>query len=80
MPTNVIPEQRRAAKRELVKTVQQGATAKVAQDSSPVMMHRATVYRLLKRVQNEGEDALTDGRHGHPVKLRGEALVLLRAA
>ncbi len=40
-------------------------------------MHRTTVYRLLKRVQSEGEKALTDERHGHPVKLRGEALTVL---
>jgi transposase len=40
-------------------------------------MHRTTVYRLLKRVQSEGEQALTDGRHGHPIKLRGEILGLV---
>ena len=28
-------------------------------------------------MQSEGEKALTDGRHGHPVKLRGEALTVL---
>lgn len=31
-----------------------------------------------KRVQHEGERAFADGRHGHPVKLRGEALALVR--
>jgi len=45
--------------------------------SSAVAMHRTTVYRLLKRVQSEGEQALSDGRHGHPVKLRGEVLTFL---
>ena len=40
-------------------------------------MHRTTVYRLLKRVQREGESAFADGRHGHPVKLRGEVLTCL---
>ncbi len=29
------------------------------------------------RVQKEGEGALTDERHGHPVKLRGEVLTFL---
>jgi transposase len=29
------------------------------------------------RVQSEGEQALTDGRHGHPVKLRGEVLAFV---
>src|SRR6266705_1646118 len=37
-------------------------------------MHRSTVYRLLKRVECEGEQALVENRHGHPVKLRGEVL------
>jgi len=40
-------------------------------------MHRTTVYRLLKRVQREGESGFADGRHGHPVKLRGEVLTCL---
>ena len=31
---------------------------------------RSTAYHLLKRVRTEGEVALTDGRHGHPTKLR----------
>jgi transposase len=37
-------------------------------------MHRTTVYRLLKRVEREGEQALAERRHGHPTKLRGEVL------
>jgi transposase len=77
MPTLVTPEQRQAAKREIVWQVEQGATASVARSHSPVLMHRTTVYRLLKRVQSEGERALTDGRHGHPVKLRGEVLAFV---
>jgi transposase len=77
-PTHVTPEQRRAAKQDMIRAVQQGATASVAGDSSPIPMHRTTVYRLLKRAQREGEGALTDGRHGHPVKLRGDVLGLVR--
>ena len=37
-------------------------------------MHRSTVYRLLKRVECEGEHAFAERRHGHPTKLRGEVL------
>ena len=77
MPTSVPPEQRRAAKRELVKAVQQGATAQVARERSAVLMHRTTVYRLLRRVQSDEERAFVDGRHGHAVKLRGEVLTFL---
>ena len=76
MQTRVTPEQRQAAKREIVQQVEQGASAKFARMQSSVLMHRTTVYRLLKRVQSEGEKALTDGRHGHPVKLRGEVLTI----
>lgn len=77
IPTSVTPQQRRAAKQEIIKGVQQGDSVKVARDRSPVQMHRTTVYRLLKRVQSEGAGALTDGRHGHPIKLRGEVLALV---
>jgi transposase len=77
MQAIVSPEQRQVAKREIVRQIEQGVSAKVARLQSVVPMHRATVYRLLKRVQSEGEEAFTDGRHGHPVKLRGEVLAFL---
>ena len=78
MPTPLTPEQRQAAKREIVRQVEQGATASVARGCCAVQMHRTTAYRLLKRVQSEGESAFADGRHGHPMKLRGEVLTFLR--
>lgn len=71
---NVTPQLRQAAKRELIRQIEQGASVREARGSSVVPMHRTTVYRLLKRAQSEGEQALSDGRHGHPVKLRGEVL------
>jgi transposase len=77
MQAAVTPEQRQAAKREIVKQIEQGVSAQEARVGSIVPMHRATVYRLLKRVQSEGERAFTDGRHGHPVKLRGEVLAFV---
>ena len=78
MQAPVTPQQRQAAKREIVRQMEQGASAKLARTHSPVPMHRTTVYRLLKRVQHEGEQAFADGRHGHPVKLRGEVLTFLK--
>src|SRR5689334_11029222 len=78
MQTLVTLEQRQAAKREIVRQVQQGTTASVARIASAVPMPRTTIYRLLKRVQSEGEKALTDGRHGHPVKLHGEVLAFVK--
>lgn len=77
MEVTVTPQQRQATKREIVRQVEQGASAKFARVHSIIPMHRTTVYRLLKRVQHEGEQAFTDGRHGHPVKLRGEVLTFL---
>ncbi len=77
MQATMTPQQRQAAKREIVRQIEQGASASEARVHSSVPMHRTTVYRLLKRVQSEGERALTDGRHGHPVKLRGEVLAFV---
>ena len=77
MRTTVTPQQRQAAKREIVRQIEQGAKASLARTHGTVLMHRTTVYRLLKRVQHEGESAFVDGRHGHPVKLRGEVLTCL---
>ena len=77
MPVLVAPQQRQGAKREIVRQIEQGASAKLARIQSAVPMHRTTVYRLLKRVQHDGEQAFADGRHGHPAKLRGEILTFL---
>ena len=75
-----LPDQRqarRSARQELVRQVELGATASEARRRCPVPMHRTTVYRLLKRVGQEGEQAFSERRHGHPVKLRGEVLTWL---
>lgn len=69
-----ISHARQAARRELVRSVQAGMTAREARRCCSVRLHRTTVYRLLKRVEREGEQALAERRHGHPVKLCGEAL------
>jgi putative transposase len=73
----VTSQQRQAVRRELVRQMEQGVSVREARVSSAISMHRTTVYRLLKRVQSEGERALTDGRHGHPIKLRGAILALV---
>ena len=66
-----------SARRELVRSVQAGMTAREARRCCSVRMHRTTVYRLLKRVECEGEHALVERRHGHPVKLCGEVLTFV---
>jgi len=74
LPCAVTPDQRQAARREVVRQMEQGMTATEARRTLPVPMHRTTVYRLLKRVEREGEQALAERRHGYPTKLRGEVL------
>jgi transposase len=57
--------------------VEQGASVQQARNQSEVPMHRATVYRLLKRVRTQGEAGYSDGRQGHPIKIRGEVRTFL---
>jgi hypothetical protein len=67
-PVVALPDQRqarRSARQELVRQVELGATASEARRRCPVPMHRTTVYRLLKRVGQEGEQAFSERRHGH---------------
>lgn len=63
-------EERRAAKRELVKHMLQGQPWHVAAAAAGLHVSRATAYRLLQRGRTQGEAAFADGRHGHPTKLR----------
>ena len=80
MPPVVTPDQhqgREAARREIVRYVEHGMTVTQARRRCSVPMHRTTVYRLLKRVEREGEHAFVERRYGHPVKLRGEVLTFL---
>ena len=77
MRSTVSPEQRLEAKRQVIEQIEQGASVQQARRHSAVPMHRATVYRLLKRVRTEGEAAYRDDRHGHPIKMRGEVRAFL---
>jgi transposase len=77
MSSTVTPHLRQVAKREVVRQIERGVPVREARRISPVPMHRTTVYRLLKRAQREGEQTFIEGRHGHPVKLRGELLTFL---
>lgn len=77
MQATVTPQQRQAAKREIVRQMKQGTSSHEARVRSTIPLHRTTVYRLLKRVQHEGEQALVERRHRYPVKLRGEVFTWL---
>src|SRR5437763_7731191 len=70
-------ERSRAAKAHLVAQMQEGQPWRVAKASAGVQTSQSTAYRLLHVVRKQGEIALQDGRHGHPVKLRGAARTFL---
>ncbi len=77
MQPAISPQQRQATKRQMIEQIEQGASVQQARSQSGIPMHRATVYRLLQRVRAQGETGYTDGRHGHPIKLRGEVRTFL---
>ncbi len=73
-------EQRRVAKTQLVAGMQEGHSWHLAAAKAGVQTSRSNAYRLWLAVRQRGETALEDGRHGHPIKLRGEARSYLEDA
>ncbi|GHO77776.1 hypothetical protein KSD_55470 [Ktedonobacter sp. SOSP1-85] len=69
--------QYQVAKVHLVACMQQGQTWRTAATTAGLQISQSNVYRLMKAVRQRGETALSDGRHGHPSKLRGEARAFL---
>ena len=76
---NMARHPRQAAREQLVTAMLEGRTFREVSTGSPVPLKRAMAYRLLHAVRINGESALQDGRHGHPIKLRGEARAFLEA-
>lgn len=72
MLTIITAEARRAAKQQLLADLQDGYSVQETQTRASLPWHPATIYRLRQRLQADPELTLEDGRHGHPVKLRGE--------
>src|SRR5438034_9875354 len=66
-----------AAKAHLVACMQQGQSWQRAADHAEVQISRSNAYRLMNAVRQRGGAALSDGRHGHPSKLRGAARAFL---
>ncbi len=62
-------ERRRAAKLRLVGRMERGLPWHEAAEAADAHLSRATAFRALRIVRLQGEDALEDGRHGHPHKL-----------
>lgn len=73
-------EQRRAAKAQLVTGMQAGQSWQTAAAQAGLPSSQSNAYRLWRAFRQRGETALEDGRHGHPIKLRGEVRTFLEAA
>lgn len=70
-------EHYRAAKAHLVACMQEGQSWRIAQACAGLQISQSNAYRLWLAVRRGGESALSDGRHGHPIKLRGAARTFL---
>ena len=66
-------EQYPVAKAHLVAGMREGQSWQRDAASAGLQISQSNTYRLMKAVQQRGEAALSDGRHGHPGKLRGAA-------
>ena len=73
-------EQRRVAKAQLVAGMQMGHSWHTAAAQAGLPISQSNAYRLWRAFRQRGETALSDGRHGHPIKLRGEARTFLEDA
>jgi transposase len=62
-------EERRVAKAQLVAGMQAGLSWRAAAAAAGITTSEATAFRLRRRVQQDGADALDDHRHGYPYKL-----------
>ena len=60
------------ARVQVVEAMEQGLPWHEAAKRAGLQISQSTAYRLRQRMRQGGEQALREGRHGHPVKLRGE--------
>ncbi len=67
--TQLDREERRAAKARLVAGMNAGLSWSEAAAAAGITTSEATAYRLRRRFQQEGTQALDDHRHGYPYKL-----------
>jgi transposase len=60
------------ARMQVVEAMEQGLPWHEAAKRAGLQISQSTAYRLRQRMRQGGEQALCEGRHGHPIKLRGE--------
>lgn len=65
------------AKRQMLLLMQAGMSWQEAANNVGIQTSRSTAYRWLAAFRTRGDEALHDGRHGHPAKLREPVLKLL---
>ncbi len=70
-------EQYGKAKACLVSWMQEGHSWQVAKAQAGLQISQSNAYRLWRAFHLHSEAALSDGRHGHPSKLRGAARAFL---
>jgi transposase len=61
------------ARIQVVEAMEQGLPWHEATKRAGLQISQSTAYRLRQRMREAGEQTLREGRHGHPIKLRGEA-------
>lgn len=57
---------------QVVEAMEQGLPWHEAIEQAELRISQSTAYRLRQRMRQAGKQALLEGRHGHPTKLRGE--------
>jgi len=60
------------ARVQAVEAMEHGLPWHEAAKQAGLPISQSTAYRLRQRMRQGGEQALQEGRHGHPSKLRGE--------
>ncbi len=61
-----------AARVQVVEAMEQGLPWHEAAKQAGLQISQSTAYRLRQRMRRGGKQALHEGRHGHPAKVRGE--------
>ena len=65
------------ARVQVVEAMEQGFPWHEAAKRAGLQISQSTAYRLRQRMRQGGKQALREGRHGHPAKLRGEVRTFL---
>jgi transposase len=60
------------ARVQVVEAMEQGLPWHEAAKQAGLQISQSTAYRLCQRMRQSGKQALQEGRHGHPAKMRGE--------